>query len=101
MNWYLTLILLSICINYIWNYSGFIYDFFKMIYEILNPGKIYLLNLRKPFNCYVCTIFWFSLIYCLFYTNLFNSIIIATGLAFVNTFIKKIIGKIIYLIETI
>ena len=70
--------------------SGFIIDFSKLVYKILNPSKEYQYQLiGKPFGCSYCLSFWVILIYLSFHFPF----IYAIGTACIFTYVQIIIIK--------
>lgn len=84
-------------IVYIWEHSGFMYDFGKFLYTKLNKGKRYKGQpIIKPFGCYTCMIFWISSIY--YYLTVDSNVIYAIGIGVGASIAGMIIDKILMLI---
>lgn len=91
----INLFIITFAIVYIIDHSGFLIDFSKAIYKVLNPGKEYHYQIIKPFGCSLCSSFWVTLIYSLI---MGQSLIYSLGLAVVfGGFVSVIINKIIKL----
>jgi hypothetical protein len=102
INLLITNLMLIFSIIYIVDYSGIIFDISKFIYERTNKDKIWQGQIiGKPFGCSLCLSFWTSLIICLFNTTIVFALFIATCFAILSILIKKLLGKIINLINKI
>lgn len=100
----LEILIITVAIVYVWEYSGFIFDLTKGVFKMLNPSKEYMgQSLPKPFGCSACMVLWVVLIYGLLYLKLSMVFIIgiSVGCSFFSTLISKVLGKIVELINNI
>lgn len=102
INLIIMLLLLTISTVFIIDYSGIVTDISKYLYEKANPGQVWLGQMvRKPFSCSLCMTFWLTLIISLFTTTIIYALFLATMFAIISLLIKKLMGKLINLINTI
>lgn len=93
--------LINFTITWILGYSGFLFDFSKWLYQIVNK-KIWTGQfIGKPFGCALCMTFWITLIYCLFSYSILISLSIASLSGMLTYLTDKLIGVIIKLIDKI
>lgn len=98
----INLIIITLSITYIWNYSGFIFDITKLIYQKLNPNSKYMgQQLPKPIGCSMCMVFWTTFIISLLSVTLIYSLGIATLFTILSVFIDKLYGVLFRLINKI
>lgn len=88
--------LITFVITTIIDISGFITDFSKLVYKILNPGKEYQYQIiGKPFGCSYCLSFWIIFIYLSFFNFPFiYAIATACVFTYLQILIKIILIKI-------
>lgn len=93
----LEILIIIVSIVYIWQISGFIYDFTKFLYTKLNKGRKYMGQpLPKPFGCYTCIIFWSTTIY--FYTTVNSNLILSIGVGVLSSVVGMVVDKLMMLI---
>lgn len=85
--------LITFIVTTIYNISSFVTDVTKLIYEKLNPGKIWMGQpLMKPFGCSVCVNFWIISFYLLFNgLTIIMSLSISCSFIFIETILKKLL----------
>ncbi len=89
--------IIIVSITYIWNHSGFMFDFSKWVYKILNPHKPYNGQpLMKPFGCFLCMTFWTVLGYSIFGLEL--SIIYSLGISVASAILSLLVDKLLMVI---
>ena len=59
--------IITACIVYIWDYSGFVQECADYFMELITKGKIKHVTLRKPWGCSLCMTTWITLIVLLKY----------------------------------
>lgn len=96
------LLIITASIIYIWNYSGFIFDLSRMLYERLNKDKTYKgQTIMKPFGCALCMVFWCVLGYALLIMkcSIIHSVGLGVLFSFVGMVIDLLIGRTLHLIN--
>ena len=91
-------LMLCFIVVYVVDISGFMFNISKVVYNIFNPGKVYMGQIIKPFGCSLCLTFWLVLIYLLYSSIPFiPSMFIACICSLFSVPLKNILKYIVYI----